>query len=63
MAIRKSDSEVGQEFWKSVQESLREMENWPEWKRNIRISASGSGYTDGSSKSKGGAWTEKREEQ
>lgn len=63
MAIRKNSSAASQEFWKSVKESLREMDTWPEWKRNIDISASGSGYTDGSSKTRDGGLVEKREEQ
>jgi hypothetical protein len=52
MAITRNTSAESQKFWKKIESNVRQMESWPEWKQNIEISASGSGFTDGPAKSK-----------
>ncbi|MDB5047246.1 MAG: hypothetical protein JWO30_317 [Fibrobacteres bacterium] len=44
MAISKNNSEASQEFWRAAEKSVQKIESWPEWKRNIVIKSSGSGY-------------------
>jgi hypothetical protein len=44
MAITKNTSEASREFWKAAESSVRKIESWPEWKKDIVITSSGSGY-------------------
>lgn len=39
---RRFDTEEARQFWASVEESAREVETWPEWKRSLaRIAIDG----------------------
>ncbi|MFO7760142.1 MAG: hypothetical protein ACQES8_04550 [Thermodesulfobacteriota bacterium] len=37
MRIRKSRKEGAQEFWRNAAKAQENVEQWPEWKRNVRL--------------------------
>jgi len=47
MNLRKADDERSREFWASATEARREVEEWPEWKRNIRVTKFSTGFDQG----------------
>ena len=45
MAITKNTSDQSsRDFWKAVESNVRKIDTWPDWKKNIRVTSSGSGY-------------------
>ncbi len=45
MALTKTTSDQSsRDFWKALESSVRKIDTWPDWKKNIRVTSSGSGY-------------------
>jgi len=37
MKIRKSQNKEAQDFWENAEKAQKNVEKWPEWKRNIQL--------------------------
>lgn len=46
MPITKKNDSESQEFWQAARETWEKVQQWPEWKRSIRLTEHSTGFGD-----------------